>query len=67
MPPVGGETGNRNIEISFQVQAWSKQNELGITFDSSTGFKLPNGAEKAPDASWIKLARWNTLKCRTKA
>lgn len=66
MPPAGGETGNRNIEISFQVQAWSRQNDLGLAFDSSTGFKLPNGAERAPDASWIKRDRWNSLNSEQK-
>ncbi|WP_048321115.1 Uma2 family endonuclease, partial [Crocosphaera watsonii] len=40
MPPTGGETSNRNIEISYQVQAWSRQSKLGIAFDSSAGFTL---------------------------
>ena len=66
MPPAGGETGHRNIEISFQLEAWSSQNGLGIAFDSSTGFKLPNGAERAPDASWIKCDRWNSLNAEQK-
>ena len=66
MPPAGGETGHRNIEISFQLEAWSRQNDLGIAFDSSTGFKLPNGAERSPDASWIKCARWNSLNSEQK-
>lgn len=66
MPPAGGESGHRNIEIAFQVQAWSRQNDLGIAFDSSTGFKLPNGAERAPDASWIKRDFWNTLNAEQK-
>lgn len=48
MPPTGGETGNRNIEFAFQLQAWSRQNNLGVAFDSSTGFKLPNEAERSP-------------------
>lgn len=61
MLPTGGETGNRNIEISYQVQAWSRQNNLGIAFDSSTGFRLPNGADRSPDAAWISLERWNGL------
>lgn len=66
MPPAGGEIGHRNIEISFQVQVWSRQNNLGIAFDSSTGFKLPNGAERASDASWIKRDRWNSLNSEQK-
>ncbi len=61
MPPAGGETGHRNINLAFQLEAWSSQNDLGLAFDSSTGFKLPNGAERAPDASWIKRDRWDSL------
>lgn len=59
--PTGSETSNCNIELSFQLQAWSRQNKLGIAFDSSGGFKLPNGADRSPDASWIKIERWNAL------
>ena len=59
--PTGGETGNRNIEIAYQLQAWSRRNKLGLAFDSSTGFKLPNGANRSPDASWIPLNKWNSL------
>ncbi|MEL6579504.1 MAG: Uma2 family endonuclease [Cyanobacteria bacterium J06621_12] len=61
MPPTGGETGNRNIEIAFQLQLWSRRDKTGIAFDSSTGFKLPNGANRSPDAAWIPLTRWNSL------
>lgn len=61
MPPTGGETSNRNVEISFQLQAWSRQNNLGIIFDSSGGFKLPNGAARSPDAAWVKKERWDAL------
>ncbi|MDY6785449.1 MAG: Uma2 family endonuclease [Cyanobacteriota bacterium] len=61
MPPTGGETGNRNGEITYQVQAWSRQNNLGIAFDSSTGFRLPNGADRSPDAAWVRRERWDAL------
>ena len=61
MPPTGGETGNRNLEIAYQLQAWSRSNKLGIAFNSSTGFKLPNGSDKSPDAAWIPLEKWNSL------
>jgi Uma2 family endonuclease len=61
MSPTGEETGNRNLEIAYQLQAWSRSNKLGIAFDSSTGFKLPNGADKSPDAAWIPLEKWNSL------
>jgi Uma2 family endonuclease len=61
MPPTGGEAGHRNIEIAYQLQAWSRQNNLGIAFDSSTGFKLSNGADRSPDAAWLTMERWNSM------
>ncbi|MBW4617264.1 MAG: Uma2 family endonuclease [Desmonostoc vinosum HA7617-LM4] len=61
MPPTGGETGNRNGRLNQQLFNWSDQDKTGIVFDSSTCFKLPNGADRSPDAAWIKLSKWNTL------
>ncbi|MGB7444886.1 MAG: Uma2 family endonuclease [Coleofasciculaceae cyanobacterium] len=61
MPPTGGETGNRNGRLTQQLFNWTDTNETGIAFDSSVGFKLPNGADRSPDASWVQLARWNSL------
>lgn len=61
MSPTGGETGDRNDEVSFQLRAWNKQTKLGKTFNSSTGFTLPNGATRSPDASWVRLDRWLAL------
>ncbi|MGL5034545.1 MAG: Uma2 family endonuclease, partial [Microcystaceae cyanobacterium] len=61
MPPTGGLTGERNSEINFQLRLWNKQHNLGKVFDSSTGFKLPNGSDRSPDAAWIAIAKWNQL------
>lgn len=61
MPPAGGETGNRNAGLTAQIWIWNDRNKQGIVFDSSTGFKLPNGANRAPDSAWVKLERWNAL------
>jgi Uma2 family endonuclease len=61
MPPTGGETGNKNARITQQLMNWTDADGTGIAFDSSTGFKLPNGADRSPDASWIKLKRWDAL------
>jgi Uma2 family endonuclease len=61
MAPTGGVTGNRNFNVAVQLGVWSEADGTGICFDSSTGFILLTGAERAPDASWIKLERWNTL------
>ncbi|MBD2210354.1 Uma2 family endonuclease [Nostoc linckia FACHB-104] len=61
MPPTGSESGNRNFNIAGQLYVWSEQDGTGICFDSSTGFKLSTGADRSPDASWMKLERWNSL------
>ncbi|MDF0556972.1 Uma2 family endonuclease [Kamptonema sp. UHCC 0994] len=61
MPPTGSITGERNADLNYQVKAWSRQNNLGKVFDSSSCFRLPNGAERSPDASWVKLERWEAL------
>lgn len=61
MPPTGGETSNRNAEITFQVQSWTRQDQTGVAFDSSCGFKLPNGAIRSPDAAWVRRVRLAVL------
>ncbi|NER24904.1 MAG: Uma2 family endonuclease [Symploca sp. SIO1B1] len=61
MPPTGGETGNRNFELDGQLWWWNRQHRLGKAFDSSTGFRLPNGATRSPDVAWITIERWQAL------
>ena len=61
MSPTGSESGRKNLDLAFQVELWNRQNKLGIVFDSSTGFKMANGATRSPDVSWIKSDRWNSL------
>ncbi|MFB2897658.1 Uma2 family endonuclease [Aerosakkonemataceae cyanobacterium BLCC-F50] len=61
MPPTGGETGNRNFEIYVDLGIWNRQTRLGKAFDSSTGFRLPNGATRSPDVAWIRIERWSAL------
>ncbi|MEH1966852.1 Uma2 family endonuclease [Nostoc sp.] len=67
MPPAFSDTGNRNFNIAAQLGNWTEKDGTGIGFDSSTGFTLPNGAMRSPDASWIELERWNALTDAQKA
>lgn len=61
-PPTGGESGQRNFSITGQLARWYEENEdLGAAFDSSTGFRLPNGGDRSPDASWVRRERWEAL------
>jgi Uma2 family endonuclease len=66
MSPTGGETGNYNSEINADFVIWNRQTKLGICFDSSTCFKLPNGANRSPDVSWIEKTRWDALTAEQK-
>ena len=59
--PTGSEGGRRSMELGYQLTAWSRGRLTGVTFDSSTGFRLPDGSVLAPDASWVRLERWETL------
>jgi Uma2 family endonuclease len=61
MAPAFSDTGNRNFKVALQLGNWAEKDGTGESFDSSAGFTLPNGATRSPDASWIKLERWNAL------
>lgn len=61
MTPAGGESGRRNFELAVQIGTWTKRDGTGVAFDSSTGFTLPNGAIRAPDAAWVERSRYEVL------
>jgi Uma2 family endonuclease len=61
MPPTGSEGAWRSGEVFGSLRDWAKQNQTGLSFDSSAGFTLPNGAIRSPDASWIRRERWTAL------
>ncbi len=57
MTPAGGETGARGLSLSAALYRWAEEDGTGVAFDSSTGFDLPNGAMRAPDAAWVLRSR----------
>lgn len=61
MPPTGGDTGRRNSSLNAQLWNWNNRTGLGEVFDSSTAFRLPNGADRSPDSAWISLDVWSAL------
>jgi Uma2 family endonuclease len=61
MPPTGGRTGNRNLKVTMQLGVWAERDGTGVAFDSSTGFRLPNGADVSPDAAWVHRSRLAAL------
>lgn len=61
MALTGGNSGWRNVELTAEIRDWNKSTGLGRSFDSSTGFHLPSGAVRSPDAAWISNIRWQSL------
>jgi Uma2 family endonuclease len=61
MPPVGGDSGQREASFITDLSIWNRQCKLGEVFSSSTIFKLPGGGDRSPDVAWIKLSRWQSL------
>jgi len=66
MSPTGGESGARNSVLNARVVNWALVDGSGIVFDSSTMFRLPNGALRMPDVCWIAKKRWNLLTAEEK-
>ena len=61
MPPTGWGSGNRNGRLTQRLFNWTEADGTGLAFDSSTGYKLPNGANRSSDASWVKRERLEAL------
>jgi Uma2 family endonuclease len=57
MPPSGGESGARSGRVTAQLIRWADLDGSGVVFDSSTGFELPDGAIRSPDAAWVARAQ----------
>jgi Uma2 family endonuclease len=62
MAPTYSDTGARNSELAAQLGNWARTDRTGIACDSSTGFVLPNGARRSPDASWTLKSRIKKLR-----
>jgi Uma2 family endonuclease len=57
MPPAGLNSSWRNIILATELTNWARKDGSGITFDSSAGYRLPDGAIRGPDASWVRRDR----------
>jgi len=62
MPPAPSRAGCQNAVLTGQLGMWALQDGTGISFDSSTGFDLPDGANLSPDASWVLKSRIEGLR-----
>ncbi|EDY39274.1 conserved hypothetical protein [Cyanobium sp. PCC 7001] len=61
MTPTGGETSQSNGELLFQLKTYARLAGGWKVFDSSGGFHLPDGSVLSPDASLVRIERWQAL------
>src|SRR5271165_4851421 len=61
MAPTHSFTGASNSDVGAQLFIWARKDRRGFVCDSSTGFVLPNGARRSPDASWTLKSRVQQL------
>jgi Uma2 family endonuclease len=61
LTPTGGETGARNAHLCTRLEIWALSKGGWEVFDSSSGFRLPDGSVLSPDASVVRLDRWQAL------
>ena len=62
MTPTGGETGARNSTLLVLLGLAVRSSGLSLKlFDSSSGFRLPDGSVLSPDAALVRLERWGAL------
>ncbi|HEV2356119.1 MAG TPA: Uma2 family endonuclease [bacterium] len=59
--PAGMESGRASGEVVGQLRDWNQSDRPGVVFDSSTGFRMPDGSVLSPDASWVRRDRWDAL------
>jgi Uma2 family endonuclease len=66
MTPAGGYSSFQSGDVFTQLNVWAGRDGTGVAFDSSGGFRLPNGGMRAPDAAWVKLSRLKKLSRKQK-
>ena len=66
MPPVDFEAGSKELDIGADLKYWARADGSGVAGSPSTGFMLPNGSVRMPDASWVRRARYDALPAEEK-
>lgn len=56
--PAGGRHGKVTVRLVVRLGGFVESGKLGHVFDSSTGYILPGGNRRAPDASFVARGRF---------
>lgn len=61
MSPAGPLSSARAVKVAAALEIWNETNGDGVVFDGTAGFRLPNGALRAPDVAWLNGDIWRRL------
>jgi Uma2 family endonuclease len=62
MSPAGAQHGEVSIRLLFALTRFVERKKLGITYDSSTGYRLDSDNCVAPDVSFVHKDRLKRLR-----
>jgi Uma2 family endonuclease len=55
--PAGARHGQVCVKLAMRLGTLVEERRLGFVFDSSTGFRLPNGNVRLPDVAFVARGR----------
>lgn len=61
MAPVHFDSGSFELDVATDLNNYVRKTKSGKALGPSTGFKLPDGSTKSPDASWISAEKLANL------
>lgn len=61
MAPVHFDSGSYELDVATDLNIFVRKTKNGKALGSSTGFKLPDGSTKSPDAAWISAEKLANL------
>ncbi|MEM6397946.1 MAG: Uma2 family endonuclease [Bacteroidota bacterium] len=61
MTPVTLRSGNHESDFIADLTIWARNEGGGEAYSSSTGFTLPDGSIRSPDAAWISNERLENI------
>lgn len=61
MAPVHFDSGSFELDVATDLNLYVRKTKKGKALGPSTGFTLPDGSTKSPDASWISAEKLAAL------
>ena len=61
VPPAGGESDHRSLDLGAQLLSWSRREKSGTAFGATVCFLLPDRSGLTPDAAWVSSSKMASL------